>query len=595
MKKGIFVYLGIFSMLIAGAASLIAKQDFKQAKADGDTVAVTLNFNSLRSDSGDSNVINLRFTPENDIPKGWNVAPITQVSRDAFWLNGVPTQSDGNAVIQKLDNYAYQICIDQIKWSKYHDLVKADDTILVQGKWQAVYESTTFDITVTPIYFQYTGSGWVKLDTYDIVLNFSIDQGRKTNKNELYLRPDIENPVPPDVGWHNRLSSASNDCLALNGVSASKATQLIKVLEYAYLVYLPDAGFDVATDDIVTLQGEYRYSTPLLVFHVHITSISVQWNGSEWGLTMEDASFDDLPANSLLRNLGKYKATGASGTAIKGLDQTPETLLYRRDTNGNVGYLFTQSTAASTCEFRFYLDDNDYYGELYGQAVRSVSFDYMITNTATCTGTEAGASLSPTGELISKDSNPDKAYMVQFVSKNRVNYYCFDLDLVADGKLHTCTLNIAFSDVTGFNFKVFGFFGSFFISNLVADYDAYNQALNDLVVDGLRMYSYKTDSNDCLTYYADAKAAYLALSGSDKGTFANNASYASARARLAAWAAANGDVLDLENGTIAEGARFIQLGNHNSVNTIIIAIAFASSSIIALCVLFTLRKRRKHN
>ena len=107
MRKSIFVTLGIFSLAMAGAASFAAKQNFKEAKADGDTVAVTLNFNSFSSNSGDANVITLKFTPENAIPTGWDVAPITQVSRDAFWLNGVPTQDDGNAVIQKLDTYKY--------------------------------------------------------------------------------------------------------------------------------------------------------------------------------------------------------------------------------------------------------------------------------------------------------------------------------------------------------------------------------------------------------------------------------------------------------------------------------------------------------
>lgn len=593
MRKNIFISLGVASLLLAGAASFALNQDLKETKAEGETVDVTLNFNSF-GNPGTANTINVNFTPENDIPTGWDVAPIVQVSRDAFWLNGVPTKDDGNAVIQKQTAYNYEICIDQIRYSKYHNLIQEGDVVLVQGEWQAVYGSVTYNVTVTPINLRYTSSGWERLDVCDVYLNLDIDQGRKTNKNEFYLTPRAENPIPPDAGWGNRLKSSSNECLTVNGVASSGTSQLIKVLEYVYLIYLPDAGFAIEDNDVLKLQGIYTYSTPLLSFHVHVNTLIAQWNGTEWAIGVEEASLDDLPANSLLRNLGKYKANGASGTAIKGLDQTPETLLYRKDANGHAGYLFTQTNAASTCEFRFYLDDNDYYGEKYGQAVRSVSFDYMITNTASGTGTEGGSSLTPTGEYVNKAANAEKMYMIQLISRDRTNYYCFDVDLVADGKLHSFTLNIAFADVTGFNFKVFGFLGSFFISNLVADYDAYDAGLNNLVHDGLKMYAYNAQNGSCSTYYADAKAAYLALSEDEKATFSTNPAYASARARLAAWADANGDVLDASSGTISVKARILPFDNDGD-SAAMAGIALASFAIVAAGLLIVLKKRHKRD
>ncbi len=320
--------------------------------------------------------------------------------------------------------------------------------------------------------------------------------------------------------------------------------------------------------------------------------------GEDYVATVRDgldvASPDDFPSESLLRNLATYKANGASGTAIKGLDQTPETLLCRKDTDGNPGYLFTKTGSTATkSEFRFYLGSNDYYAENYGHAVRSVTFNYMITNTGTGTGTEVGASLTPTGEYFDKDADPTKTYMLQFVSRDRTNYYCFDLDLVDDGQLHTYTLNIAFADVTGFNFCIFGFQGSFLISNLTAEYDAYFEGLNNLVHDSLKMYSYHSANGSCATYYADAKAAYLALSSSEKTIFNENASYASAKARLAAWAAANGETFDAAAGTFTPngaGALFGIVSKSNA--TIIIIVASALTMISALGIVLVIRRRR---
>ena len=406
MKKSIFATLGIFSLLIAGAASFALRQDVKEANADGDPVAVTLNFNSFMDESGDANSINLIFTPENDIPTS---SYITQVSRDAFWLNGVPTKDDGNVVIEKTGGYTYSIYIDRINWSKYHDLIQTGDTVLVQGKWEATHETTTFDVTITPIYLRYTGSGWERLETYDIYLNLSINQSLKTNKDELTLTPAAENPIPPDAGWHNRLNSSANDCLSVNGVSASKTTQILKLLEYRYVIYMPDTGFTIADNDVVKIQGIYTYSTALLSFHVHVTTLVVQWTGTEWALpdsdfyALADSSADQLEAGNLLVNIGKMNPNH-SKSSIKnfdqgiswdsGLSEEVSTLVYKKDTNGHTGIYFT-SSSGNDGEFRVYFPGNAYKAESKGYAMTQLTFDYIYKNDNVVGENNRNPSLTP--------------------------------------------------------------------------------------------------------------------------------------------------------------------------------------------------------
>lgn len=309
---------------------------------------------------------------------------------------------------------------------------------------------------------------------------------------------------------------------------------------------------------------------------------------------LEESSLDAIPTESVLRHLGKYKANGASGHAIKNLDQNPENLLYRKDSNGNTGYLFTNLAGTTNkAEFRFYFGDNDYYGEAHGMAFRSLSFDYMIENSATSSGTEAGASLTSEGEYYDKAADATKTYMIQLISTNRVSYYCFDVDLIADGNLHTFTLNIPFADVTGFNMCTFGLKGYFFISNINADVDAYNASLNDLVVNQLRMFSYRAQENKCLEYYEGAKAAYDALSAQDKETFMTNAAYGSAKARLQAWARVNGEQVTLSGITPINSSMFAITGNSN--NVIIITIACSIMVALSSLAIFMVIRRRRYN
>ena len=108
------------------------------------------------------------------------------------------------------------------------------------------------------------------------------------------------------------------------------------------------------------------------------------------------------------------------------------------------------------------------------------------------------------------------------------------------------------------------------------------------------MYNYATAKNECGDYYAAAKAAYQALTDGEKTIFNTAAPYASARARLVAWAAANGEVFDPVNGTFAANSHgsLINLANNN---TIIISVIICSFAMVSLTVVaFEIKRRKFH-
>ena len=546
----------------------------------------------------------MRFTPENDIPTS---SYITQVSRDAFWLNGVPTKDDGNVVIEKTGGYTYSIYIDRINWSKYHDLIQAGDVVLIQGKWEATHETTTFDVTITPIYLRYTGSGWERLETYDIYLNLSIDQGRKNNKDELYLTPTAENPIPHS-GWSIRANSSANECLMVNDVAAPHSSQLIKVLEYTYLVYLPDAQVTISSNDEVKLQGIYTYSTALLSFHVHVTTIVVKWNGTEWVNGLQDSSADQLEAGNLLSNIGRTRADGNHATSVKNFDQSVvwdadlgeevDTLVYKKDENGHTGIYFT-SSSGNDGEFRVYFPGNAYKAESKGYAMTQLTFDYIYKNDNEVGVNSRNHSITQDGNYVAAAQGVTNNFTVQALLNNNSSnmYYDIEVTLVNDGALHSVTLNLAYGDVMGFGFKVWDFNGKFFMSNVHADYQEYNANL-DAMYGLLKMYeNYNNPGGytSCEDYYAAAKAGYLALSDGEKALFNTNVSYASARARLAAWAVANGETFDTVNGTFSLNTNMLPFNSANNMSLIAIIVLAAGSSVVLLGVLLTLKKRRKHN
>lgn len=97
----------------------------------------------------------------------------------------------------------------------------------------------------------------------------------------------------------------------------------------------------------------------------------------------------------------------------------------------------------------------------------------------------------------------------------------------------------------------------------------------------------ETTEGQCLTLYAGAKTAFNACSDAEKLVFTTN--YKDASARLAAWAAANGDVL---NGTTLAAAGISIFGSVSNSGTI--AVIVVSLFVLgSFCFLFT--KKRKHN
>ena len=290
MKKRFFNSIIISSLLLlaGGAFALAANNDnFQKAKAED--VEVVLNWTGTFANNGSKNEIYLECTPENDIPKGWDEGALVQTSRDAFMINGEYTQDKygKNLTMRKTGNYVYDICVDSI-WA-LHNTIEEGDIIVAQGHWA----QTGFDVTLTPICIKWQNDQWVKVDEYDVgSVDLSIKDSRKNNKNELYFAGATENLVPYNSDWSLRLNQGSNDCFLFNGVETKTVTgikvQLMKLRADLYLIYIPDVGSpynEVNTGDILVVQGIFVYQySPKFVMHLHVPTISVTWNGSEWVL-----------------------------------------------------------------------------------------------------------------------------------------------------------------------------------------------------------------------------------------------------------------------------------------------------------------------
>ena len=110
----------------------------------------------------------------------------------------------------------------------------------------------------------------------------------------------------------------------------------------------------------------------------------------------------------------------------------------------------------------------------------------------------------------------------------------------------------------------------------------------------LKMYDSENDGGytSCADYYDAAKAGYLALSEGEKALFNTNAAYASARARLAAWAVANGETFDAANGTFSASRTNPVVNAIQNNNTIVIVVA-STIALIAVAGIFVLRRKQK--
>lgn len=393
------------------------------------------------------------------------------------------------------------------------------------------------------------------------------------------------NALVPYDDW-NIKSYATSGTFTKNGV-AFTPSEVVKHDENLYWFQ----GFgEPVTGDTIVFGGTFKsFTNDGKLVYWRVEESTFRFDGTKWTnvnlYDLVDSTEEAVPADSYLRNIGAWKPDH-SGHAVKNFDQTPETLVYKKDAKNNTGLYFTSSATGKNSEVRFYMPGNNYKTETKGYAVRSVSFDYILNDTNTVKGTEAGATIQD-GYYGDKPAGTETSYMIQYMDKDSSSYFCFDVDLVNDGQEHTLTLNVPYCDVSGFNVKLFKFNGNFFISNIVVDRDEYNEALDTLVHDKLKMYAYTSASASvtCANYYAEAKAAFNALSLEDKSIFTTEAVYASALARLNAWAVANNDVITSSG---------IQSVNSLKGNNTITYVLVITMSLITLAGVALYLKRR-HN
>ena len=96
-------------------------------------------------------------------------------------------------------------------------------------------------------------------------------------------------------------------------------------------------------------------------------------------------------------------------------------------------------------------------------------------------------------------------------------------------------------------------------------------------------------------YYALAKAAFNVMPAASREFFLTSTVYANYKARLEAWAKANGEEFDSNNMLVANSSAIIDFGASTSENTtMIIIVAIAATSAIALGALLVIKKK-KHN
>ena len=102
-------------------------------------------------------------------------------------------------------------------------------------------------------------------------------------------------------------------------------------------------------------------------------------------------------------------------------------------------------------------------------------------------------------------------------------------------------------------------------------------------------------NGECTSNYPDAKTAYNALTDNQKYAFLNYSGYTDAKARLLAWAAANGDTLDTSNNIVAKKSSSLILnGSSSSSNVYTIAICAGALALAAGGAFFVFKKKREN-
>lgn len=148
------------------------------------------------------------------------------------------------------------------------------------------------------------------------------------------------------------------------------------------------------------------------------------------------------------------------------------------------------------------------------------------------------------------------------------------------------TITITITDIAK-GVKVYGIYYS-------AKSDA--EMLNEFITDYMHM-SHTTNDGSCKTegWYTAAKEEYSRLHSEQKSLFNSDANYADAKARLIAWAAANGETFDPAAGTFNKNSRIV-LPNYISSNitsTAIVIVISAIIGIVAIGGVIVLRRRKE--
>ena len=402
---------------------------------------------------------------------------------------------------------------------------------------------------------------------------------------------------------------ATNIMFESNAYGNAAINYFKKVDAKVFYFHFADLGINPQAGDVMTIGGSFKFVTTVSgtwkesdavykTVRISFAQSAFKFDGTKWVdydvALLEDSTESQLEDGNLLANIGKWNPAHGK-QCVKEFDQDADTLVYKKDTNGHTGVYFTNGNEATHGEFRVYLPGNGYKAESKGYAMTHFSFDYILDDEGVATETGRNHSLTSDGYYIAPLPNATNKFTLQVLCHNTDNiYFDFDETLINDGRLHTFSFDLNYSDVFGFCFVLWNFKGTFFMSNCHADYLAYDQALNELVYDKLKMYDYKDANNQCVNYYAAAKAAYQALTDAEKTIFNTEAAYGSARARLSAWAVANGEVFDPVNGTFAANSRGSLINSMNN-NTVIIAVIICSFVMVSLAaVAFEIKRRRFH-
>ena len=506
-------------------------------------------------------------------------------------------------------NYVFEIGLVKIKNStKYFAYVKKDNYFLKACEW----EIDTSDMT-SRVSINYPGS--------DCSFSNTLSQywgnealAYDSNPSSPYFTLTYD-PIPELSSWGEYCLPYEDDNILYNGIQIAKNKVNYFKKTGAKQFYF-GLGTDLATTpaagDTLTIRGAFKFVTAeLKIYKFSVLENTWIYDGTTWKVyeiaKLEPSTADQLEEGNLLLNIGRTRPDGNHASSVKQFDQGVvwdantgeeiDTLVYKKDANNHTGIYFTSSDSSTHGEYRVYFPQNGYKTETKAYAMTQLTFDYMYKNDGTITAQNRNHSISEDGYYVpapaegSVVNNFTVQALVKYGFGNNM-YHDIEVELINDGCLHSVTVNLAYSEVMGFAFVLWNFDGTFFMSNVHADYQEYNANLESFVGNSLKMYSY-VGNGQCASYYADAKAAYANLTADEKALFATYAGYGSAKARLEAWARANGETFDAAAGTFTPNGAGSILNLKNNNNVVVIVVA--STALIAaslLGVLLVLRKRR---